>query len=100
MAFTSQLNPAMDSVRSVLAPPMDNSPHPQHEVTDMLCPDSQYLTTRIPQIDGSIFSDQWSCKCSRHELFFHTEDQLKKHLKIHMIGYDDCNICFTGYVWT
>ena len=101
LAFTRQLSPAMDKVRSVLVPPVHNSPQPHREVRDVLCPDSQYLTTSIPQIDGSInLPDQWSCKCCRYERFFHTEDQLQLHHETHMIGYEDCNICFTGHVWT
>ena len=73
------------------------------DVTDMFCPDSQHLANNIPQLDGSMPSnlrDQWSCKCCRYETFFSTEDQLNWHHETHMVGYEDCNICFTGHVWT
>ena len=42
------------------------------DVTDKLCPDSQYLADNIPQLDGSLqsnLSNQWSCKCCRYETF-------------------------------
>ena len=79
----------------------DNFPHPQCNVMDMLCSDSQYLT-RIPQLDGSstLPADQWSCKCCRYESFYPTEDLLQQHHETHMLCYEDCNICFIGHVWT
>ena len=85
--------------RLVTAP--DDFPNPQRNVMDMLYSDSQYLT-RIPQLDGSstLPADQWSCKCCRYESFYPTEELLQQHHETHMLGYEDCNICFTGHVWT
>ena len=73
----------------------------ERDVNDMLCPDSEYLTS-IPQLDGSSIlpEQQWSCKCCQYEEFFPSEDQLQQHHESHMIGYGDCNICYTGHVWT
>ena len=45
------------------------------DVTDKLCPNSQYLADSIPQLDGSLqsnLSNQWLYKCCRNETFFFT----------------------------
>ena len=67
---------------------------PKHDVQDMFCPDSQYLTVRqsIPQLDGSTDAFQ----CDNCQKFFQIRDQLADHSKIHQFGCDDCGIC---YIW-
>ena len=71
----------------------------QAHVRDVFCPD-------IPQLDGSTipdpknFESSWSCKCCKYEQFFHTEDQLDRHHREHMMEYEECNICYDRHVWT
>ena len=86
----------VSSVSDVLHTAPDDPPHPR---TNFM----EYLSRQtIPQLDGSMHStlrDQWSCLCCQYAKHFSTEDQLNQHHKAHMVGYEDCNICFTGHVW-
>ena len=100
---SAHLSPAVSLATNLLSPAVG------HAVRDEVLAESeseeeeesQYLT-RIPQLDGSstLPADQWSCKCCRYESFYPTEDLLQQHHETHMLGYEDCNICFTCHVWT
>jgi hypothetical protein len=119
--------PSAQVAAEAFPPPLQ--PHPRDQnfwsvLRDELCPDKDYSTAEqgvlspryvphlshvsslyIPQLDGYRDHDQdqeddgWCCKCCRYAKLFDAEDNLTQHHEVHMVSYEECNICFTRHVW-
>ena len=74
----------------------------QGDACDEFCPDQVYYNylSGISQLDGSSLNDEWMCQCCKYAKFFPTEQILEHHHDNAHDEYKECNICYSGHVWT